>query len=185
MKYRNPQYTANNAIDCEIEHPDYGWIPFTADPNDVEEHGRAIYADIMANADIAPYVPPPPPTDEEVAAQVRAERDQLLAATDWTQAADVPEEVRIKWQPYRQALRDVPQQKGFPHEVVWPEKPNAQLSTAINVNTATKDELRSLSGVDAVRAQAIIDGRPWASVDDLATIQGISSDMIAGWDITV
>ena len=58
-------------------------------------------------------------------------------------------------------------------------------SDPINVNTATKDELRSLSGVDAVRAQAIIDGRPWSSVDDLATIQGISSDMIAGWDITV
>ena len=58
-------------------------------------------------------------------------------------------------------------------------------SDPINVNTATKTKLRSLSGVDAVRAQAIIDGRPWSSVDDLATIQGISSDMIAGWDITV
>ena len=34
-------------------------------------------------------------------------------------------------------------------------------------------------------AQAIIDGRPWSSVQDLATIQGINSDMIAGWDITV
>lgn len=57
------------------------------------------------------------------AAQVRAERDQLLAATDWTQAADAPEKTRIKWQPYRQALRDVPEQDGFPHNVVWPEKP--------------------------------------------------------------
>ena len=57
------------------------------------------------------------------AAKLRTERDQLLAATDWTQAADVPEEVRVKWQPYRQALRDVPQQEGFPHDVVWPEKP--------------------------------------------------------------
>ena len=55
----------------------------------------------------------------------------------------------------------------------------------INVNTATKTKLRTLNGVDAVRAQAIIDGRPWSSTTDLATIQGISSDMIAGWDITV
>ena len=42
-----------------------------------------------------------------------------------------------------------------------------------------------MNGVDAVRAQAIIDGRPWASVDDLATIQGINSDMIAGWNVEV
>lgn len=30
-------------IDCEINHPQFGWIPFTADPNDVEPHGRAIW----------------------------------------------------------------------------------------------------------------------------------------------
>ena len=67
--------------------------------------------------------------------------------------------------------------------VPWQSEPTP--TNATNVNTATKDELRSLSGVDAVRAQAIIDGRPWSSTTDLATIQGISSDMIAGWYITV
>ena len=124
MNYRNPIYNANDTIDCEIEHPQYGWIPFTADPNDCEEHGRAIYAQIKADGNIAPYVPPPPPTDEELAAAIRAERDALLAATDWTQLPDVPEETRALWADYRQALRDVPQQDGFPHDINWPEKPN-------------------------------------------------------------
>ena len=124
MNYRNPIYNANDTIDCEIEHPEYGWIPFTADPNDIEEHGRAIYAQIKADGNIAPYVPPPPPTEEELAASIRAERDALLVQTDWTQLPDVPEPTREAWADYRQALRDIPQQEGFPHTVNWPEKPN-------------------------------------------------------------
>lgn len=53
----------------------------------------------------------------------RDNRNQLLAQTDWTQAKDVPDAVSSKWAPYRQALRDVPQQPGFPENIVWPEKP--------------------------------------------------------------
>jgi hypothetical protein len=55
--------------------------------------------------------------------QARRQRDILLAATDWTQAADVPQAIKDKWAPYRQALRDVPQQAGFPENVVWPDAP--------------------------------------------------------------
>lgn len=54
---------------------------------------------------------------------VRDLRDALLKETDWTQAPDVPEATRLKWQTYRQLLRDVPQQTGFPTNVVWPAKP--------------------------------------------------------------
>jgi len=72
--------------------------------------------------EIAPYVPPPPPTDKEIAAQVRAERDRLLAACDWTQVLDAPVD-QTAWAAYRQALRDVPQQEGFPTDVAWPVKP--------------------------------------------------------------
>jgi len=60
---------------------------------------------------------------EAKANQVRAERDRLLTTTDWTQVADAPV-VSLEWQPYRQALRDVPQQAGFPDSVDWPEPPN-------------------------------------------------------------
>jgi len=61
---------------------------------------------------------------EAKANQVRAERDRLLTASDWTQVADAPV-VSLEWQPYRQALRDVPQQSGFPDSVEWPTPPNA------------------------------------------------------------
>lgn len=53
----------------------------------------------------------------------RQERDQKLVETDWTQAADVSQVIKDKWAPYRQALRDVPQQAGFPDNVTWPTKP--------------------------------------------------------------
>ena len=55
----------------------------------------------------------------------------------------------------------------------------------ININTATADELESLSGVGASLAQQIIDGRPWSSVNDLANISGISEDMVSSWSVTV
>jgi hypothetical protein len=54
MKYRNAEYNALGTIDCEIEHPNFGWIPFTADPSDVEPHGREIFALLKDTA--APYV---------------------------------------------------------------------------------------------------------------------------------
>lgn len=54
---------------------------------------------------------------------VREKRDALLAASDWTQLKDVPVEVSEQWQEYRQALRDLPQQEGFPFQVVFPNKP--------------------------------------------------------------
>jgi hypothetical protein len=56
IEYRNPAYNQNGTIDVEINHPDFGWIRFTADPDDVEPHGRQIYADLKDEA--APYTPP-------------------------------------------------------------------------------------------------------------------------------
>lgn len=65
------------------------------------------------------------PTDEEIAEQVRAERDSKIAATDYLAMSDYPlsDEDRVQVFAYRQALRDVPTQDGFPREVVWPEVP--------------------------------------------------------------
>lgn len=52
--------------------------------------------------------------------RVRKTRDRLLQESDWTQLVDAPVD-RDAWARYRQALRDIPQQEGFPGEVVWPE----------------------------------------------------------------
>lgn len=61
----------------------------------------------------------------ELAEAVRAERDRLLAECDWTMLTDAPlgEDERDAWAAYRQELRDVPQQAGFPLHAAWPERP--------------------------------------------------------------
>lgn len=55
-------------------------------------------------------------------AAVRAERDRLIAATDWTQLPDVPLGTRDAWATYRQALRDITLQ-GDPFAIAWPVAP--------------------------------------------------------------
>lgn len=65
------------------------------------------------------YYPEPLP-EEKAATNIRAERDARLASTDWKVMPDSPHdtpEVRA----YRQALRNLPQQEGFPFEAIWPE----------------------------------------------------------------
>jgi hypothetical protein len=62
---------------------------------------------------------------EEQGRIVRSERDRLLQRTDWTQVDDTPLDNVAKnaWASYRQALRDLPDQAGFPFDVNWPSVP--------------------------------------------------------------
>lgn len=59
------------------------------------------------------------------AAQVRADRNRRLAASDWTQVADAPVD-KAAWAIYRQSLRDISDQGTFPSSVTWPQEPGAQ-----------------------------------------------------------
>lgn len=43
MEIKNPRYNKNGTIDLDMNHPVYGWIPFTASPDDVEDYGRKIF----------------------------------------------------------------------------------------------------------------------------------------------
>lgn len=54
---------------------------------------------------------------------LRAERDRLLAASDWTQVPDAPV-TSATWATYRQALRNLPANTSDPRNVVWPTPPN-------------------------------------------------------------
>ncbi len=55
----------------------------------------------------------------------REHRNKLLNDSDWTQALDTPEYVdRKAWRKYRELLRNVTLQKGFPEKIKWPERPN-------------------------------------------------------------
>ena len=59
---------------------------------------------------------------EEAGKQARAQRNAMLATSDWTQVADAPVD-KAAWAVYRQALRDITDQLGWPESIIWPEMP--------------------------------------------------------------
>ena len=60
--------------------------------------------------------------DETLAINVRGDRDARLALTDWRAGSDLT--LTSEWATYRQALRDIPGQAGFPHTITWPTEPS-------------------------------------------------------------
>lgn len=60
---------------------------------------------------------------DQKAGSARSERNQRLKNTDWTQVADSPVS-SADWAVYRQALRDLPSQAGFPDSITWPTEPS-------------------------------------------------------------
>lgn len=132
MNYRNAKYINDIGwIDCEIEHPVHGWIPYTLDPADTDMtvNNDELLAAMALAGDVAAYVPPTQAELDAAKAQaVRAQRDSLLLEVDaiagnalrW---AALDADTQAAWAAYRQALLDVPQQAGFPNDVTWPDKP--------------------------------------------------------------
>ena len=84
-----------------------GNVPFTAEEEVQWAAEQAAYA---AGA------------NDRKAAEVRAERNTKLAATDWTQITDATAD-KAAWAIYRQALRDITTQAGFPQTITWPDAP--------------------------------------------------------------
>lgn len=60
--------------------------------------------------------------EARAAENVRQRRGELLPESDWTQVEDAPVD-QSAWATYRQALRDLTEQAGFPYSVEWPTKP--------------------------------------------------------------
>ena len=88
-----------------------------------------IYREIVEkyeNGEIDPEPYVEPPVDPAVVARdVRRERDKRISATDYILMPDYPisDDDREAVKAYRQALRDITKQDGFPIDIVWPEKP--------------------------------------------------------------
>lgn len=116
----------NLGMDVEINHPTYGWIPYTVDPSDTDTtvDNAAILA--LVGTDFGAYVAPTQDElDAALATQVRAKRDSLLVVVDAVVSnplrwASLTSDEQSEWTVYRQALLDVPQQSGFPSTVTWP-----------------------------------------------------------------
>ena len=119
------KWTPWGTIDCLVQHEETGEVlNFHATPYDELEYGRELFMMLSRK-----YKSKVTPCSEEekydaFSKDVRGERDYLLKRTDWTQTPDVPEATRKKFTEYRQALRDVTSQEGFPFEIEWPELPN-------------------------------------------------------------
>ncbi len=119
----------NLLMDVEINHPQHGWIPYTLDSADTDTtiDNDAVMA--LIGTDFTAYVAPTQAElDAAEAASVRADRDYRLVEVDaiagnalrW---AALDADTQTAWATYRQALLDVPQQAGFPHDITWPTKP--------------------------------------------------------------
>lgn len=119
----------NQRMDVEINHPDYGWIPYTVDPSDTDTTiDNAVILGLVGD-DFGAYVAPTQSElDAVLAAQVRAERDLLLSVVDVVVSnplrwADLSASKQAEWSNYRQELLNVPQQSGFPSSISWPTEP--------------------------------------------------------------
>lgn len=68
------------------------------------------------------------PTRLSIENEARSIRDNLLTASDWTQIPDVDlsDAEVLSWRTYRQALRNISEQNGFPFTIVWPDPPTAR-----------------------------------------------------------
>lgn len=118
-------------------HPDRGYWQTLTDPS---AEVRAAYPEGTVEVVLQPsplhkmisgkwVAPTQAEIDASVAITVRIKRDSLLAsevdpiasnALRWGSLSDAQKQ---SWADYRQALLDIPQQEGFPHSVVWPDKP--------------------------------------------------------------
>jgi hypothetical protein len=129
---RNARSTnaANTSIDVEINHPEYGWIPYLLTDYDTDMTINNDELLELIGSDYAAYVPP---TKEELdaalAASIRGQRNNLLATevdplvTNPLRWAELTEAQQAAWTQYRRDLLDITAQAGFPNEVVWPTKP--------------------------------------------------------------
>lgn len=120
----------NTRFDVEINHPQYGWIPYTLDPSDTDMMIDNTELRSLIGSDFTPYVAPTQAEiDAETAQSVRNERNRRLTSevdpivTNPLRWADLTAEKQNEWTQYRTDLLNVPQQAGFPNAITWPTKP--------------------------------------------------------------
>ena len=90
-------------------------------PVDTENFGKTVQEvvgkDVITDAMIADH------KEKDTWEQMRAYRNELIKLSDWTQGADVPDTIKLKWQSYRQALRDITKVAST-SDVIWPTEPS-------------------------------------------------------------
>ena len=85
MKYRNAAFIVDGRIDCEINHPQFGWIPFTASPDDAEQFGRELFAELGSKA--AAYIQYEPTVEDTAIALAQARPAASMSRLDFAKLA--------------------------------------------------------------------------------------------------
>lgn len=131
MQFQNAVYmnAERTCFDVDVTLDDGTKLPYTFNTgiNDVAPVFQAVKeAFERGEIQVSDYVPPVIP-DAVLAFEIRDRRDNLLAETDYLIQPDYPisDADREAVKAYRQALRDITKQDGFPIDIVWPEKPEA------------------------------------------------------------
>ena len=120
----------NLRMDVEINHPDFGWIEYTLDPDDADATiDNAALLTLIGSNFTAYVAPTQAELDAEAATIVRSEREFLLdtqvdpVVSNPLRWADMTAAKQAEWTAYRTALLSITDQAGFPHSVTWPTKP--------------------------------------------------------------
>jgi hypothetical protein len=118
---------------CEIKFKGCSnFVQFYANKNGRNEFSRNMWTSLNAEEYGEPTFPPSeyrtlPKEQEELEEEVIAKRNQLLVESDWTDSAGgqarLSSEEQTAWATYRQALRDITDQVGYPFDPEWPVKP--------------------------------------------------------------
>ena len=145
---RNPIWAdyAQTMVNVEVDFDelDEEFVPFTADPNDPEEHGRFILEQAKAGAygPIADWVAPSNLVGDDAMLMLRTKRTSLLELTDYievpTKWATLTEQQQSDWTAYRNALRDLPET--YPNAELHWNSDYTDLSVWVNVTWPTMPE---------------------------------------------
>ncbi len=122
--------STNTIMDVDINHPVYGWIPYTLNSSDTDQTINNDHLFNLIGGDFEPYVAPTQAElDAEKATHVRFERDAILATvvdpivSNPLRWSDMTAEKQGEWSAYRTSLLNITEQDGFPHNVTWPIQP--------------------------------------------------------------
>ena len=120
----------NTWFDVEINHPEHGWIPYGLHPDDTDMTVDNSVLLELIGSDFEAYVAPTQAElDAELAASIRAERDNKLVnevdpiVSNNLRWAELTDAKQAEWTQYRTDLLNLPDQSGFPNSVTWPTKP--------------------------------------------------------------
>jgi hypothetical protein len=109
------------------ERAKHGWYPcveVNANYNpttQIRSPAQFVLKDDVVTASYTIWDKPDSQVHNEAAEAVRSDRNSLIADTDWMALSD--NAMSPQWAEYRQALRDITEQEGFPYAVIWPTKP--------------------------------------------------------------